>query len=102
MTARTLDAGALKTGVPPLDFYRTELPNMPAPRRDYGWVSAGLCIFHPDTHAGNFRVNLDTGGFCCFACGCKGADIISFTQTRHGLSFPDAMKAIAETWGNTR
>jgi len=99
MTTRTLDAARLKVAVPPVDFYRAELPGMPAPKRDHGWTDAGLCVFHSDTHRGNFRVNLDTGGFCCFACGAKGSDVIAFTQLRHGLSFPDALKAIADTWG---
>lgn len=99
MIARTLDAARVKAAIPPADFYRTELPGMPAPKRDHGWVSGGLCIFHDDKHVGNFRINLDTGAFTCFACGTKGADVIAFTQTRHGLSFPDALAALADAWG---
>jgi len=93
------DAAAIKAAVPPLAFYRAELPRMPGPKRDHGWTDAGLCVFHDDAHKGNFRVNLDTGAFCCFACGAKGGDIITFCQLRHGLSFPDALKAIADAWG---
>ena len=94
MTAETV-----KASISPRDFYRTELPGMPAPKREHGWTDGGLCPFHDDKHRGNFRVNLDTGAFCCFACGTKGADAISFVQTRHSLSFPDALKALADTWG---
>jgi DNA primase len=93
-----MTAEIVKASVAPREFYRVELPGMPAPKRDHGWTDAGLCVFHPDMHKGNFRINLDSGAFCCFACGVKGADVIAFTQTRHGLSFPDALKAIADAW----
>ena len=96
---RTLDAAAIKAHVLPIEFYKAELPNMPAPKRETGWVDGGLCPFHPDTHKGNFRVNLSTGAFCCFACGAKGQDVIAFTQMRHALSFPDALQAISDAWG---
>ena len=96
------DAAAIKAAVSPAGFYRAELPKMPAPHREHGWVDGGLCPFHPDKHARNFRVNLDSGGFTCFACGAKGGDIVTFTQLRHGLSFPDALKAIASAWGVRR
>lgn len=94
-----MDSARLKNAVPPADFYRVELPGMPSPRVDAGWVSGGLCPFHDDRRAGNFRVNLDTGAFTCFACGAKGGDIVTFVQLRHSLSFRDALKAIADAWG---
>ena len=94
-----MDSARLKNTVRPADFYRVELPGMPPPKVDDGWVSGGLCPFHDDRRAGNFRVNLDTGAFTCFACGAKGGDIVTFTQLRHSLSFRDALKAIADAWG---
>lgn len=101
MKTRTshLDAPRVKAAVAPVDFYRAELPGMPAPKRETGWVSGGLCPFHHDAHQGNFRLNLDTGAFTCFACGCKGQDVIAFTQARHSMTFIDALAAIAEAWG---
>lgn len=96
--APRLDAEAIKAAIPPGDFYRFELPGMPAPRRMTGWTDAGLCCFHDDRRAGNFRVNLDTGGFVCFSCAAKGADIIAFTQRRYAVSFPDALRRLAELW----
>jgi DNA primase len=93
------NAAKVKAAVSPLDFYRVELPGMPPPKSESGWVDGGLCPFHDDKHKGNFRVNLDTGAFTCFACGAKGSDIISFAQLRHALSFRDALKAVAESWG---
>jgi DNA primase len=99
MTARIIDTARVKAAIPPRDFYRAELPAMRAPKRDTGWVSGGLCPFHNDQNEGNFRVNLDTGAFTCFACGCKGSDVIAFTQLRHALSFPDALRTLSDTWG---
>lgn len=89
---------SVKCGISPANFYRAELPTMLSPRGD-GWRDAGLCPFHADQHAGSFRVNLDTGGFKCFACGAKGADIIAFIQLRDGLSFPEALQKLAGEWG---
>lgn len=83
----------------PVDFYRLEIPTMPPPKRPTGWADGGLCPFHDDRRRGNFRVNLDTGGFRCFACGAKGSDIIAFVQMRHGLNFRDALRELADAWG---
>lgn len=88
----------VKAYIPPAEFYRAELPTMPPPR-GAGWRDGGLCVFHADNHAGSFRVNLDSGGFCCFSCGAKGADIIAFIQLRDGLSFPEALNKLANEWG---
>lgn len=88
----------VKAYIPPADFYRAELPAMPPPRGG-GWRDGGLCVFHADNSAGSFRVNLDTGAFCCFSCGAKGADIIAFTQLRDGLSFPETLNKLSNEWG---
>lgn len=88
----------VKAYIPPTEFYRAELPAMPPPRGG-GWRDGGLCPFHADNHAGSFRVNLDSGGFCCFSCGAKGADIIAFIQLRDGLSFPEALNKLSNEWG---
>lgn len=90
-------AFAVKSYLPPSDFYRAELPTMPPPRGD-GWCDGGLCPFHSDKHSGSFRVNLTTGQFKCFSCGASGSDVIAFTQLRDGLSFPDAVNKLSEDW----
>jgi hypothetical protein len=46
--------------VSPVTFYATELPDMPSPRRSHGWVSGGRNPLRDDSHAGSFRVNLDS------------------------------------------
>ncbi|MBZ0095026.1 MAG: hypothetical protein K8H75_06520 [Sulfuricella sp.] len=88
----------VKAYIPPADFYRAELSAMPPPRGG-GWRDGGLCVFHTDNHAGSFRVNLDTGAFCCFSCGAKGSDIIAFIQLRDGLSFLEALSKLSDEWG---
>lgn len=96
---KMLNAALVKAAVPPKRFYRIELPGMPQPKRDTGWTDGGTCPFHADAHAGNFRVNLDSGAFTCFACGARGQDVIAFIQRRDGLSFADALAALADAWG---
>ena len=61
------------------------------------WRSA-LCPFHADT-APSLRVNLQTGGFRCMACGVKGKDVLAFHMQRHGVPFIEACKALG-AWGN--
>jgi hypothetical protein len=85
-----MDVSILKILARPEVFYQTELPAMPAPRREHGWTSGGLCPFHADRHAGSFYVHLDSGAFKCHACGAGGGDVIAFVRLRDGLSFPDA------------
>ena len=92
------DIHSVKAAISPADYYQYELSDMP--RTDKGnWQDGGLCVFHNDRHTGSFRVNLDTGAFCCFSCGAKGGDIVAFTMQRDGLAFPDALKQLAEDWG---
>lgn len=97
---RRLDAATIKAGVTPRLFYRAELPEMPEPRRTARrWADGGLCPFHADGRAGSFRVHLETGAFCCFACGAKGGDIVAFVQQREGMCFHDALNKLASEWG---
>ena len=95
---RRPDAYTIKAVIQPLAFYLSELPNMP-PARGASWVDGGLCPFHADTRKGSFRIHLETGAFCCFACGSKGGDIVAFVQLRESLSFPDALAKLADDWG---
>lgn len=97
--ARLPDAARVKAAVWPISFYTRELPGMPTPRVSSGWTSGGLCPFHNDSHSGNFRIHLDSGAYHCFACGAKGADVIAFVQHRLGLSFPSAVREIADAFG---
>lgn len=96
---RTPSAARLKQAIRPSMFYRRELPAMPQPKVPQGWVSGGLCVFHADRHVGNFRVNLGTGAYTCFACGARGSDIVAFTMARYDITFSEAARRLADAWG---
>jgi putative DNA primase/helicase len=93
-----LSASTVKAAVSPASYYRSELPDMPSPKPGRaGWVDGGLCPFHADTRRGNFRLNLQTGAYCCFACGAKG-DLIRFHMARHGLSLTEALNDLGRRY----
>ena len=94
---KKIDAKTVKQSISPVDFYSHELPGMPAPKRAR-WNNAGLCPFHDDHRPNSFFVNVDTGTFKCFSCGAGGGDIISFVRFRHGLSFGEALRKLADEW----
>jgi DNA primase len=58
------------------------------------------CCFHDD-HNPSLRVRLESGGFCCMACGAHGGDVLSFHMQRHGLSFIEAAKELG-AWEDNR
>lgn len=58
------------------------------------WKSA-LCPFHEDTNP-SLRINIDSGGFRCMACGAHGGDILAFHMQRYDLSFKDVARAFME------
>ena len=98
-SARTrISAAAVKQAVDAGEFYAKEL-TMPPPRPGREWQSGGRCPFHVDRRVGNFRINVRTGAFTCFSCGVRGGDIIAFTQALHGMSFPDALDELCDSWG---
>jgi DNA primase len=56
----------------------------------------GLCPFHNEKSP-SFNVNPSLGIFKCFGCGESG-DVFSFLMKIDGLSFPEAMKVLAERY----
>jgi hypothetical protein len=50
------------------------------------------CIFHNGSDS--MRVNTETGGWCCMACGIKGGDVIAYQMASHGQEFIDAARAL--------
>ena len=53
----------------------------------------GLCPFHKEK-TGSFSVNANHGYFHCFGCHEKG-DVFTFVMKMDGLSFPEAVRAVA-------
>jgi DNA primase len=57
----------------------------------------GLCPFHEEKTA-SFGVSREAGLFHCFGCG-AGGDVIGFVLRFHQLSFPEALKRLADRAG---
>lgn len=93
-----MKASELKAKVSPAAFYERVLGLHMRGQR-LSWVDGGLCPFHKDHRKGNFRVNLESGAFKCFACGVGGGDIIKFVELRERVNFLEAMRALSHSWG---
>jgi CHC2 zinc finger len=50
------------------------------------------CDFHGGSDS--MRVNVDSGGWVCMACGERGGDVLAFHMKRHDLDFVAAAKAL--------
>lgn len=57
----------------------------------------GLCPFHGEKTA-SFSVSPDKGIYYCFGCH-KGGSVINFEMEIEGLSYPDAVRALAQRVG---
>jgi DNA primase len=57
----------------------------------------GLCPFH-DERTPSFSVDPAGKLYHCFGCG-AGGDVIRFVEEKEGLSFPDAVEALADRYG---
>ncbi len=59
----------------------------------------GLCPFHGEKTA-SFSVAPDKGIYYCFGCH-KGGSVVNFQMEVEGLSYPDAVRALAKRCGMT-
>lgn len=57
----------------------------------------GLCPFHQEK-TGSFNVNQTRQFYKCFGCG-VGGDVLKFVMEIEGLTFPEALKMLAERHG---
>lgn len=57
----------------------------------------GLCPFHGEKTP-SFNVNPARNMFHCFGCGASG-DVIGFVMKSEGLTFPEALRKLAERFG---
>ncbi len=57
----------------------------------------GLCPFHNEKTP-SFSVSPSKGIFHCFGCG-AGGDVVSFIMQKEGLSYPEAIKFLADKLG---
>lgn len=72
----------------PVDYFDLEGVPLKGPGR---WKT-GPCYFHDGSDS--MRVNVDSGGWVCMACGTKGGDVLAYAMQRHGLGFVEAARAL--------
>src|SRR5438128_12637564 len=58
---------------------------------------SGLCPFHSEKSA-SFSVHATRQFFHCFGCGASG-DVVSFVQKIENVTFPEAVRAVAQKLG---
>jgi DNA primase len=73
------------------------LVNEVTPLRKAGATLKGLCPFHQEKTP-SFHVNRDKGFFKCFGCG-AGGDVVKFVELQQKLSFPEAVRYLAQRAG---
>lgn len=64
--------------------------------RRVGTRYVGLCPFHREKTP-SFQVDVAQGLFYCFGCG-AGGDVITFAMRHWNLTFPEAVKALADRY----
>lgn len=67
------------------------------PLKQRGGEFWGCCPFHQEKSP-SFKINPSTGLWHCFGCG-KGGDVFDYICEREGLSFPDAIRYLADRAG---
>jgi DNA primase len=77
------------------DLVRIIEPYAPLKKKGANWM--GCCPFHQEKTP-SFSVNPAKGFYKCFGCG-KGGNAFSFLMEIEGLTFPEAIKKVAETSG---
>src|SRR5918997_15274 len=74
-----------------------EVVNAHTDLRRQGARFVGLCPFHEE-RTPSFSVDPQEKLYHCFGCG-VGGDVIKFVEEKEGLSFPDAVEALADRYG---
>lgn len=77
------------------DLVRIIEPYAPLKKKGANWMAC--CPFHQEKTP-SFSVNPSKGFFKCFGCG-KGGNVFTFLMEMEGLSFPEAIKRVAEISG---
>ena len=67
------------------------------PLKKAGTSYKGLCPFHNEKTP-SFHVHPDKGFFHCFGCS-TGGDVLKFVELYEKLSFPEAVKSLAQRFG---
>ena len=67
------------------------------PLKRAGTAYKGLCPFHSEKTP-SFQVHPEKGFFHCFGCG-VGGDVFKFLELHEKVSFPEAVKTLAQKFG---
>ena len=74
----------------PIAYY-TEQAGLTFKERRGRWRTA-RCDFHGGSDS--LRINVETGAFCCMACGASGGDALAYHMRLHGMGFIEAARAL--------
>ena len=81
------------------EFIRERLPDATSYFESEGLALTGpgkwkttRCEFHDGSDS--MRVNTESGGWVCMACGEKGGDVLAYAMRRHGLEFIEAARML--------
>jgi DNA primase len=77
------------------DIVRLISENVTLKKMGSSWK--GLCPFHQEKTP-SFNVRQDPAVFHCFGCG-EGGDVFKFVMLRERVSFPEAVKMVADRFG---
>jgi DNA primase len=77
------------------DIVRIIQPYAELKKKGANWIAC--CPFHQEKSP-SFSVNPSKGFYKCFGCG-KGGSVYNFLMDMEGLSFPEAIKRVAEITG---
>lgn len=72
----------------PVSFFESEGLQLRGPGK---WKTT-RCDFHDGSDS--LRINTESGGWVCMACGEKGGDVLAYTMRMHGLEFVEAARAL--------
>ena len=72
----------------PIIYFESEGVHLVGPGR---WKT-GPCDLHGGSDS--LRVNTESGGWCCMACGAKGGDVLAYHMQRYGLEFVEAARLL--------
>ncbi|WP_157270923.1 CHC2 zinc finger domain-containing protein [Azohydromonas aeria] len=81
------------------EFIRDRLPDPADYFEGQGLVLIGRgkwrtarCDFHGGSDS--LRINTESGGWCCMACGAHGGDVLAFHMQARGLEFVEAAREL--------
>lgn len=74
----------------PVGYFEAQGLRLAGPGRAK-WKTAA-CQFHGGSDS--MRVNTQSGGWCCMACGESGGDVLAYHLKLHGMEFVEAAKQL--------